>query len=664
MSFFGCLTFRILLTILWQETEGKTDTSNLSDLLAPQLRLQITLRIPEDEHFMASELPALLNSAIDFLVSQQAPFRLFYNFTQGKPWSLVTRSPRFTQHLAVWLVFFSVQRKTEVLDLDKVLQSCSLGTKFGLSTAVHRDFIQLIVDDSAVAETWIGACGFNIPRAYVPLYFVMMYWSGTYFRSVDALLLRETCGCDGDSNFTSLENFIPKLKEPNGMTRILKQIASEKRDFRGRKVNVSPIEDLLDRWESGPKHFFSPFSFRAAHKDSESALASVFDSFISQHNFTVDFVSWQEGLNLDTNQAVVRMMSSMGCSQPLDHCYAYPMSLFRFQHYKTLVFSRSIQPEPFSLLSLKAPFSDRLAVLMLLGTSFCMAIVLTAVGSKYRDIGAISLSIFSGLVGKPLAISNPTSAQCYSFWLLFAGVVSVTYTNILQSHVVVPGVRYNGLSFEDMAERNYSFESTFWGWMRNVMSYNAVTSLSRREKILSERVSGRGSHLVRGFSDEFIRYYSEAAKRALVQSDYETQRYASLSKVTDWDVVIGKEEFFSLPLWWNFVRVERASLLAASVESLKESGILHYFLQLSDLKMRNMIAATSIKTAMNSTYASVAIPTADYESSCASLSDALVTECFVLYMYGVVTAFVVFVAEQLTRARMKVGCTHKRNYVN
>ena len=465
------------------------------DLLEPQLRLQITIRIP-DYYFVASELPSLVKSTIEFFLSEKTPFRLFYNFIPGKPQSDVSRSPRFTQNLAVWLVFYSIQRKSDVLDLDMVMSSCSLGTLFGFSTTVHRDFIQVIVDDSAVAEPWSGACKSSIDRAYVPLYLVTLSWSGTHFRSDDALLVRETCGWNDDSSFSIVANLIPKMKESNGIERLLKHIRLEKKDFRGRKVNVCPTEMLSDRWVAGSKEFFTPFSFQTAHKDWESALASVFDSFIPQHNFTIDFVDWAGSVNYDMKEAVIRVISIFGCSQPWYQCYAHPLSLFRFQHYRTLVFSRPVQPEPFDLLSLKAPFSDCVAVLMLLGASLSMATVLKAVVSKSRDISAEFLSIFSGLIGKSFTKSG-TCELFHTFWLFLAGVVSVTYMNTLQSYVIVPGARYNGLCFEDMAKRNYTFESTLWGWMKNITNYNAATVLSRREKILSEQVEGRGqiSHI-------------------------------------------------------------------------------------------------------------------------------------------------------------------------
>lgn len=98
-------------------------------------------------------------------------------------------------------------------------------------------------------------------------------------------------------------------------------------------------------------------------------------------------------------------------------------------------------------------------------------------------------------------------------------------------------------------------------------------------------------------------------------------------------------------------------MLATSVESLKEVGILDYFLQLSDLKLRKATGTSSIKKETNSTCPPVKDLKTGCEDSCASLSDALVSECFVLYMYGIVIAFFVCLVEQLTRVRIKVGCT-------
>ena len=650
MVFGGPTTWVLVLHFLLL-TEGAPNKSVLSDLLKPQLHLQITLRVPEHYKLRGLELPPALRLAMDLLLSEQAPFRLFYNLTRGKPLSVVTPSPRFTQNQATWLVFVSVQSKSEVLDLDKILQSCTLGSKFGLSTVVHRDFLQLIVDESALAEPWRTNCKFNIVRAYVPLYLVILSCSGTHCTSDDARLLRETCKCDGGSHFTSLQNFIPELNGPNGVDGILKKIRSEKMNFSGRRVMMCPSEIILGTWESKWKRFFIPFSFRAAHENWESALASLFDSLIAKHNFTLDFATCAGISYGPTSRAIVRMSSTFVCTGPLYQCYIFPLSLFRFEYFRTVFFSRSIQPGSYSLFSLQAPFSHPFTALLLLGTSICVSITL-AIVSKSRDITAAFLSIFSGLLGKSLSISDyPKSANFYLFWLLLAGVVSVTYTNILQSYVVVPGVRFNDLSFEDMVKQNYTFESSYCKWMKRWITHKATVSMSTEERMLSEHVSERVTDLTRVAASKFINYYSVARKSAVVQSGAETEIMTLIAKATEWNAVLGKETFFNFPLWWNFGQIERASLLLTSVEGLKEAGILYYFLQLLKSKSHKFIVALSSKKETNSTYVPGTTHTAYCEGSSASLNDALVSECFALFMYGIVTAVVVFLIEQFSRIR-------------
>ena len=651
MKFSGVLTVLILIIHLPQQTKPAADRSGLSDLLMPQMYSQITLRIPEYYYVMVPELPPVLVFAIDFLVSEKVPFRIFYNFTQIEVRPSVPRTPRFTRNYAVWLVFVSVQSESEGLDLYEVFKSCTLGTAFGHSATIHNDFIQLIVDESAVAEPWDETCDFNIIRSYFPLYFVLLSWSGTDLQSQDALLLREKCGCDDGSGFTTLRHFIPTLKESNGMEIILKRIRSEKMDFRGRHVTMHPRQQVKGSWESTWRNFFHSFSFRAAHKHHTLAFVGLFDALISQHNFTLDFESDSRSFGLDRNKAEVHMDCSVGCDRPWQHCYNPPVSLSESKYHNTLFFEKPVSVDSFSLPSFAAPLSDSMVAITLLGTSLFVALILTGLTSKPCEIVPVCLSIYLGLIGKSLPISgNRKSAYLYSFWLLLTRVLSATYTNILQSYVVVPQVRYNDLSFEQMTKKNYSFESTLWLWMK-ILTSTAFECRGTREEMLSERVSKIGKSLGIGTNlDEFVHYYSGSTKRVLVEHGSDTKVYKLISKVTGWDLTVGKERFFNVPLWWNFVRVERASLLASSVELLKEAGLLQYFLRLSDLKFREaVIAAGRDKEFTTANVSTSMIHRTEAEGSSASLNDGLVRECFVLFMYGILTAVAIFLAEQLTK---------------
>ena len=527
---------------------------------------------------------------------------------------------------------------------------------------MYNDFIQVIVDESALEGSWRRGYDVNISRAFTPMYFVMFFWSGSHFSSRFAFVLRETCGCDGGRDFTLLTNFIPQLKEPNGVERLLKQIQAEKMDFRGRKVTVCPCDEVYGSRESMWKYWLSPFSFRDAHRNWIAAFASPFDAFISQHNFTLDFVKCSDDTSFDPDRAELRMLSTVGCSGPRHQCYGYPLSLFRFELHRILFFSRSVSPEPYSLLSLRSPFSELLAVLMLLGTSLCVAMVILT-SARSLDISAVTLSIFSGLLGKSLDISgNRKSAHFYSFWLLIAGIVSVTYTNILQSYVVVPGVRSNDHSFEKRVQRNYSFESMDWELLTNIpkhSAYETATPMSSKEKILAVRVSERAKYLKPGSVNAFINYYSETTKTALVESSHKVDLYASVTTATDRNAIVGKEQFFHVPFWWNFAHVERASLLVRTVENLKGAGILDYFLHLSDLKFRKIFAHTTREMDTNSTDRPTTFSTTGSENSSAPCWDALASECFVLFMYGVLTAIGALLAEVLTSDIKFAGCRPK-----
>ena len=91
---------------------------SMTDLLEPQKHLQINLRIPDYYYATVSKLSPALTASINFLMSQNTPFRLFYNFTASnqKP-PLVFFPTRHVRNEVIWLVFVIIQEETEALDL-------------------------------------------------------------------------------------------------------------------------------------------------------------------------------------------------------------------------------------------------------------------------------------------------------------------------------------------------------------------------------------------------------------------------------------------------------------------------------------------------------------------------------------------------------------------
>ena len=116
-----------------------------------------------------------------------------------------------------------------------------------------------------------------------------------------------------------------------------------------------------------------------------------------------------------------------------------------------------------ALSSVVAPFSDRAAQRRLYCWVFHLRghqpAVLLPRDKPWDMVKALLLS-FSGLIGKTLDVSgNSRFLAWHTAWLFLAGFISMTYTNILQSIVVVPDIRFNGPTWEEMIARNFTFES-------------------------------------------------------------------------------------------------------------------------------------------------------------------------------------------------------------
>ena len=220
--------------------------------------------------------------------------------------------------------------------------------------------------------------------------------------------------------------------------------------------------------------------------------------------------------------------------------------------------------------------------------------------------------------------------------------------------MVVPDVHYNGLTFEEMIEKNFTFQSANWETIKNMvvgstLSWNKKNSgIIYKEKLLVERLVPRKSEKYR---DPFnwsaiIDEHSESNRRALVLTQGAEDNYRSMSSMLGWDVVVGKEQFFNVPRSWTFTAVERASLLAESVERINEAGFISYFTKLCESEYGEAIAASVRDHAMmqgKSREDSSGM-------SAVTLEDPLTRESLVLLLYGLLTAVAVFVMEVLPRA--------------
>ena len=652
LSFFACHISSLAATGFHVPDKGY----DISDLLEPQRDLQINLRIPNYHYAQVPRLSTAFTGSVDFLASHEVPFRLFYDYSKHGPAQTMEFTPsRHARNQIVWLVFVMLETMWEDVDLYGVVDSCSLGSNNAWSALIHKDWIQLIVDESGITGgSWNGTYGLDMPRIYVPLNFITLTWRGTRFSIERAVeLIRETCLCDDWPSVIPLWDFFDVLKQPNGIEYIGKQIGKVKMDLRGRTIIILSHEGLLSDWESKWQDALIQFSLRESHGSSPIlTFFGLLYPFTVLNNFTFEFLERVEenATEFAPFMSVAETIVGNEAGFP-----SSSLSLYKFGHYRSYFFTRPIPPDSARLSSLTSPLSEPAASIILLILAAIMAILLLELGTKrwFRDLPEAVLLTFSSFIGKTWNVKgNSKFLLLYTTWLFLVGCISMTYTNVLQSVVVVPGFRYNGLTFEEMLQRNYTFESGDWSYMKGVvhLAPNISTksrdnstgiSVMEKEKILSRIVLARGDDGPISWN-ELVLMYSEANKRAAVEYSTLENRYKMAGEAFGWDVVAGQERFFNVPTWWSAEYVERASLLINSIDRLKEFGFVPYFLQLCEERFYAALRSSLHEVCAQPEGSGCVM---DETGTPVPVNDPLITECLLLLLYGMSAAIGTFIAE-------------------
>ena len=440
------------------------------------------------------------------------------------------------------------------------------------------------------------------------------------------------------------------------MGSLAERIREDKMDFMGRKINVIPNRHIYGSWKSIWSHQLVPFSFRRTHMNRSYAFGGLLHPLHTVHNFTFDLI--MHSVNVDVLQSpegTIVMQTFRDCEGSVQECYIEPMSLSKFEHHCTLSFARQMPPPPFELSSLAAPLTaDRTAAILLLCSCTCVTPFLMRKSNKWVVIEAL-LQVVAGLLGKCVD-SNGNSRQLlwYTCSLFLAGFLSISYTNILQSSVIVPSMHHIDRTFEEMLAGNFTFEAMDFEWIKTYIrdiqitdSYSTGKSkLMERQEQLAERIVEYSDPTTFSWSSD-IEKFSEGKRKVLVLNSWTIGRYKWIPEKINVDMVVGTEQYFSAPLWWSFMHVERGALLKQSVELLKQAGIVSYFLDLHDIKERETMGrAASLGSTVSDKPGGSDQPS-NTESRVA-LVDGLVGESLVLYLYGVLIASAGFIGELIT----------------
>ena len=102
-----------------------------------------------------------------------------------------------------------------------------------------------------------------------------------------------------------------------------------------------------------------------------------------------------------------------------------------------------------------------------MGSCIGIALTLMKMTEQWNLVEAL-LAVISGLVGKSQRRSgNARHLLLYAIWLLVIGFISMSYTNVLQSIVIVPTMQHIERNFEDMIRQNYTFATNEYALIKS-----------------------------------------------------------------------------------------------------------------------------------------------------------------------------------------------------
>ena len=650
----------ILLILLLYTTELTQASSRevpysyqLSHLLKPQLSFDINLFFGDFISFSDQLLPPSLLRSIEYLVDNQTPFRLYYNSARQNESSLIIRSSKHAEHQVAHLVFVILSSKDDILDLLQVFRYCLYQNHY-VSSTIFKDFLELIVDASNLNSGWGILPRYNIPREYLPLHFFVFFWKSFGFRFSRPFLVRETCKCDDAPWGMFLNSDFGKISDQNGIQILKDEVRAEKINFRGRKLIIFPNLAFFYEWEEW-EELQRRYSLRSAHAHIDSTLGGLLFLFSTRHNFTFDTLEWRGGSGRAGRSEGVIIMSIHYQPEDDHDCYLPPMPFADSGFTSTLSFSQPPQTKPFELLSIAAPFSHDLELKLVLASASIIMILILLLLSGSWNVAEVSLCVLAGLVGKSL---TPTTQRfpcvlCYAIWLLFVGFTSMGYTNVLQSIVVVPRIQHSALTFEEMLHQNFTFGAFDLSYLQSLRGH-----LTKEETDLLERAVQY--NMPDQFSwGHFIEHFAEGRRSALVTNSHNLKHFEFIPATFAVDLLVGKERFFNFFHGWGFADVERASLLADSVENFREVGFLSYFPWLHSSIRTKMQTKMAKKELLEGVGSRDDHETLDGRSS-VSLKDGLVSESFVLFLYGISFAVVGFMSEILPKLFLQGFAAVKR----
>ena len=254
--------------------------------------------------------------------------------------------------------------------------------------------------------------------------------------------------------------------------------------------------------------------------------------------------------------------------------------------------------------------------------------------------------------------------------MLFTTIISIAYSNVLQSIIVVPEVREVELSFDDMVDQGFQFLSTRAPQIRSLAHrlYDVdpasilVNSTDRKagkwDFARQERLLGQMVVTLDTVNASLLLTLTQANRKVLIEGDFIADAYASLiQSYLGRNAAKGGGRFFHFLSFWVFA-ANKSYMLTKAFEWMNSAGLVSYFME-DAVKVRSkMFVEKVIASAEQEGSWKRDFLQCKQEGGSAGFSDSVLAECIFVLAYGISLSTIGLVVEITSHRWMSaaVGC--------
>ena len=429
-----------------------------------------------------------------------------------------------------------------------------------------------------------------------------------------------------------------------------------RKDFRGERIKIDPSSNWFRSWEGWKRLRAIQWRHRQGQWQELAFFGELLMTFAAMHNFTFDTLVKNLKFSDEVKTGLITMkVVTDGTTCGSETHLTCPLGLNEFDYASTLTCSELVEQDAFTLGALAMPITPG-AVCMLFALAISVGLILLA-RKKNQNLdfrGAVLLSM-TALISQ-VSSENNGLRSIYAPWMLLVTLISIIYTNTLQSIVVVPENHFEDISFEQRVERNVSFFSSNAAYLQKRFQYYTrsaeagVTVEDGHNKYAHEyfqkfkHVADR-IELLSAMTVPNLLGMNQKQGKVLMEQKLAILMYSRMLQVVGRNAVRGKEKFFELPGFWVF-KAQRSFMLVKSLERLKVSGVVQYLNQEAEKTLMKYCEKVA-REYVDKLEVRKNAGEQDLGGFHVGLSDSLLKEAFVVLLYGIVLCTAAIALEML-----------------